>query len=39
MVIHILKDGSRVTDITGHVVNVQDAAPVYNLIKKINGGC
>lgn len=35
-VIHILKDGSVVKDITGHVVRVEDAGPLYQLIESIN---
>ena len=35
-VIHILKDGSRLNDITNHVVKISDAGPVYQLIKDIN---
>lgn len=35
-VIHILKDGSRVEDITGHVVRVADAEALYNMIRNIN---
>ena len=35
-VIHILKDGSQVDDITGHVVKMEDAGTVYNLIREIN---
>ena len=35
-VIHILKDGSIVKDITGHVVRMEDAGPLYELIDKIN---
>ena len=35
-VIHILKDGSVVEDITGHVVRMEDATPLYQLIDKIN---
>lgn len=35
-VIHILKDGSRVEDVTGRVVKRGDAAPLYNLIREIN---
>lgn len=31
-VIHVLKDGSVVTDITGYVVKIQDAAPLYHLL-------
>ena len=35
-VIHILKDGSIVKDITGHVVRMEDAGPLYDLIDSIN---
>lgn len=35
MVIHILKDGSRVKDITGHIVKMSDAPTLYGLIEKI----
>lgn len=35
-VIHILKDGSVVEDITGHVVRIEDAGPLYELIDRIN---
>lgn len=35
-VVHILKDGSRVKDITGHVVRMADARPLYDLIDCIN---
>lgn len=35
-VVHILKDGSIVKDITGHVVRMEDAGPLYELIDKIN---
>lgn len=35
-VVHILKDGSIVEDITGHVVQVEDAEAVYRLIDSIN---
>lgn len=35
-VIHILKDGSVIKDITGHVVRVEDAGPLYQLIDSIN---
>lgn len=37
-VVHILKDGSVLNDITGHVVKVEDAAPLYDLIDSINQG-
>lgn len=35
-VIHILRDGSVVKDITGHVVKMEDALPLYQLIDRIN---
>ena len=35
-VIHILKDGSQVEDIAGHVVKIEDAGALYNLIHAIN---
>lgn len=35
-VIHILKDGSVVNDITGHVVRIEDAEPLYHLMDSIN---
>lgn len=35
-VIHILKDGRIVDDITGHVVKMEDAAPLYELMRRIN---
>ena len=35
-VIHILKDGSIVEDITGHVVKIEDAKTLYQLIDGIN---
>lgn len=35
-VIHILRDGSVVKDITGHVVRMEDARPLYDLIDRIN---
>lgn len=33
---HILKDGTRTDDISGHVVRIEDAESVYNLISKMN---
>lgn len=36
MIVHILADGKRVDDITGYVVRVEDARPLYNLIANIN---
>lgn len=35
-IIHILKDGSIVEDITGHVVKMEDAESLYQLIDSIN---
>jgi hypothetical protein len=35
-VIHILKDGSEVEDITGRVVKMDDAGTLYSLIREIN---
>ena len=35
-VIHILKDGSVVKDITGRIVRVSDARTLYDLINNIN---
>ena len=35
-VYHILKDGSRPSDITGHIVRLEDANPLYQLIHSIN---
>ena len=35
-VYHILKDGSRPKDITGHVVKVEEATTFYEIIKKLN---
>lgn len=35
-VIHILKDGSRIHDIRGHVIRLEDADPLYRFIHSIN---
>lgn len=35
-IIHFLADGSRLEDITGHVVKFEDAAPLYEMIETIN---
>lgn len=35
-VIHILKDGSQVPDIRGHVVRIADAEPLYRFLHSIN---
>lgn len=37
-VYHILKDGSRPKDITGHVVRLENAEPLYRLLHSINRG-
>lgn len=37
-VIHILKDGSIVKDISGRVVRFEDAGATYQLIHNINAG-
>ena len=35
-VIHLLKDGSQLKDITGHIVKIEDAEPLYRFIRSIN---
>lgn len=35
MVTHVLKDGSEVKDITGHVVKKEDAPKFYDLIERV----
>lgn len=35
-VINILKDGSRVKDLSGFIVKIEDAEQVYNLMDAIN---
>ena len=35
-VIHILRDGSQVTTLKGHVVKMADADPLYRFIHSIN---
>lgn len=35
MVYHILKDGSRPTDITGHVVKMADAPAMYTALREL----
>ena len=37
MIKHVLKDGTELHDITGHVVRRQDVKAVYALMDKING--
>lgn len=36
MVIHILKDGTRLDDIAGHIVRIRDAETVYKLMDELN---
>lgn len=36
MVYHILKDGKTVNDISGHIVRLEDANPLYQLLHRIN---
>ena len=33
---HILADGTRTTDITGHVVKLEKAKPSYDIFTRIN---
>ena len=33
---HVLKDGTTVNDITGHIVRMKDANAVYTLVDRIN---
>ena len=35
-VVHILKNGSILNDITGHVVKIEDAKSAYQLLDNIN---
>lgn len=36
MVIHIMKDGTVLKDITGHVVKKEDAPMIYNIVDQMN---
>lgn len=36
MVIHVLKDGTVLHDITGHVVKKEDAKSIYAILNEIN---
>ena len=36
MVYHIMKDGSRPTDITGKVIKVSEAESLYEVMKQIH---
>ena len=35
-VYHILKDGTQLTDITGHIVKIEDAEPLYRFLDNVN---
>ena len=35
-VFHVLKDGSRPTDITGHIVRMDDVKPLYQFLHTID---
>lgn len=35
-IIHVLKDGREVNDLTGHVVKMEDAGSLYSMIRAIN---
>jgi hypothetical protein len=36
MIRHILKDGTVLTDITGHVVKIEDAKVAYQIMDELN---
>ena len=36
MVYHIMKDGSKPTDITGKVIKVSEAKSLYEVLKRIH---
>lgn len=36
MIYHVMKDGSVRTDIKGHIVPIEDARPLYELIHRMN---
>lgn len=36
MIKHILKNGTELKDITGHVVKVEDAQAAYEILRSIN---
>ena len=35
MVYHVLANGATTKDITGHIVKMKDAEPLYDLMRKI----
>ena len=37
MIRHILKDGTEVKDITGHIVCIEDAQKAYAVLDKVKG--
>lgn len=36
MIRHVLKDGTELSDITGHIVRMKDAEQFYSLLDEIN---
>ncbi len=36
MIYHVLKDGTQVDDITGRVIKIEDAEPLYQFLHSIN---
>ena len=36
MIKHVLKDGTQVAEITGHVVKREDAPEAYDLMERMN---
>lgn len=36
MVYHVMKNGETLTDITGRVIKVEDAEPLYRFLHSIN---
>lgn len=36
MVIHVLKDGTVLDNIEGHIVKVEEAETLYNMLDQIN---
>lgn len=36
MIIHILRDGTVVPDIAGHIVKVEDCESIYSLVEHMN---
>ena len=38
MVKHVLKDGTVLDDISGHIVKVEDVKQVYEILGRVSGG-